>query len=67
MAKSTQFEQNWGLFFREWCTADGRVVVQKIGIENFFQGPAGTSMYNFSESTPSGTSILSEWVGLSLT
>ena len=32
MVKSTQFEQNWVLFFREWYT-DGWVIVRKIGIE----------------------------------
>ena len=34
MAKSTQSEQNWVLFFRKWYT-DGWVIVQKIGIETY--------------------------------
>ena len=33
MVKSTQFEQNWMLFFRKWYT-NGLVIVQKIGNTN---------------------------------
>ena len=52
MVKSTQFEQNWVLFFRNWCT-DGWVIVWNWVRET---GSACRSTYNVGKSTPSGKS-----------
>ena len=56
---SKWFGQNWVLFFWKRYT-DGWEIRQKIGIEKSdFQGPAGTSTYNFCESNaPRVTSCL---------
>ena len=54
MVKSTQFEQNWVLFFPQLYT-DGWVIVRKIGIEKVKFSRSSRHIHaQFGESIPSG-------------
>ena len=61
IVKSTQFGQNWVLFFRKWYT-DGSVwnwaKKKKVQRKSDFRGPAGTSTYYFGESNLPGAKPL---------
>ena len=66
IVKSTQFGQNWALFYWKrytdmWVHVTGR----KIGIEKSnFQVLAGTSMYDFGKGTPQHMPASRWWVRL---